>query len=65
MKIELKPCPFCDAKASVVEGGINGQIRTYGLVEHERDCWFVFGLPYPYQHILVEEFDAWNRRASD
>lgn len=60
---ELKPCPFCDGEALVMEGGINGKLRVYGLVEHRDGCFFLAdGLPTKYQHIMKEDFDAWNRR---
>ena len=57
-------CPFCGAEALVCEGGINGRLRTYGLVEHKEGCFFLAdGLPSRNQHILEDTFEAWNRRA--
>ena len=61
---ELLPCPFCGGEALVCEGGINGRMRVYGLVEHKDGCFFrCDGLPTKNQHIMREDFDAWNRRA--
>lgn len=61
---KLLPCPFCGGRADIVQGGINGRLRTYGLVDHAVDCWFPFGLVGThYQHIPTDEFAAWNRRA--
>lgn len=46
---ELKPCPFCGGKAEVCEGGINGKMQVYGLVEHKDGCFFLAdGLPTKY-----------------
>ena len=63
---KLLPCPFCGAKALVCEGGINGRLRIYGLVEHDDGCFFLAdGLPMRNQHIMEQDFDAWNRRTDD
>lgn len=63
---ELKPCPFCGGKALVCEGGINGRLRTYGLVEHKEGCFFLAdGLPTRNQHIMKSDFEAWNRRIGE
>lgn len=64
MTQELKPCLFCGGKAEICEGGINGKMQVYGLVEHKDGCFFLAdGLPTRYQHIMESEFDAWNTRA--
>ena len=64
MTDELKPCPFCGGEAEVCEGGINGKMRVYGLVEHKNGCFFLaYGLPTRNQHIMESEFDTWNIRA--
>lgn len=64
MTQELKPCPFCGGEAAVCEGGINGKMRVYGLVEHKDGCFFLAdGLPTRYQNIMESEFDIWNTRA--
>lgn len=61
---ELLPCPFCGGEAEVCEGGINGKMRVYGLVEHKDGCFFLAdGLPTKYQHIMERDFAAWNTRA--
>lgn len=61
---QLLPCPFCHGRADVVEAGLNGRLMTYGLVEHEEGCFFLAdGLPIKYQHVMQEDFAAWNRRA--
>ena len=60
----LKPCPFCGGETEVCEGGINGRMQIYGLVEHKDGCFFLAdGLPSRYQHIMECDFDAWNKRA--
>lgn len=61
---ELLPCPFCGGEALVCEGGINGRMMTYGLVEHKDWCFFLAdGLPTKNQHIMESDFEAWNTRA--
>ena len=60
----LLPCPLCGGEAEVCEGGINGKMQVYGLIEHKDGCFFLAdGLPTKYQHIMESEFDAWNERA--
>lgn len=60
---KLKSCPYCGGETLVCEGGINGRLRRYGLVEHREGCFFlVDGLPSRYQHIMERDFEAWNRR---
>lgn len=62
---ELKPCPFCGGEAQVREGGINGRMRVYALIEHEKGCFFrADGLPTKYQQVMESEFAAWNRRTA-
>lgn len=62
---KLLPCPLCGGEAKVCEGGINGKMRVYGLVEHKDGCFFLAdGLPTKYQHIMESDFDAWNTRAA-
>lgn len=62
---KLLPCYFCGGEAKVCEGGINGKMRVYGLVEHKEGCFFLAdGLPTKYQHIMESDFDAWNARAA-
>lgn len=55
----LKPCPFCGGKAEVWED----RVRTWGLIEHDQDCWLAYDIPRHKQEIPRAEFDSWNRRA--
>ena len=55
---ELKPCPWCGAKAEVWQDGV----RTWGLIEHKPDCWLAYDIPRHKQEIPRAEFAAWNRR---
>lgn len=60
----LKQCPFCGGETYVCEGGINGRMTTYGLVEHKDGCFFLAdGLPSKNQHVMENDFEAWNTRA--
>ena len=56
---ELKPCPFCGAKAEVLQDNV----CTWGLIEHKPDCWLAYDEPRHKQEIPQAEFDAWNKRA--
>lgn len=62
---ELLPCPFCSGESLVCEGGINGRLTKYGLVEHKDGCFFLSdGLPTKNQHIIESDFESWNTRAN-
>jgi hypothetical protein len=58
-RTELKPCPWCGAKAEVWQDSV----RTWGLIEHKPDCWLAYDIPRHKQEIPRAEFAAWNRRA--
>lgn len=59
MAEELRSCPFCGAKAEVWQDNV----RTWGLIEHEPDCWLAYDVPRHKQEIPRAEFSSWNRRA--
>lgn len=55
---ELKPCPFCGAKA----GYPNGDILRYGASGKEWMHWrngCILG------GFIIKDIEAWNRRAND
>ena len=60
MSEELKPCPWCGAKAEVFW---QNNVCTWGLIEHKPDCWLAYDMPRLKQEIPRAEFAAWNRRA--
>jgi hypothetical protein len=57
---QLAPCPFCGARAEVWQD----YKRTWGLIEHEPDCWLAYDIPRHKQEIPRAEFAAWNRRTN-
>jgi len=59
MANKLKPCPFCNAKASRKKH-LAGTDETYFMFLHEDDCWFG---KLQSTTVYEDEIPMWNRRA--
>lgn len=57
MMRELKPCPFCDGKAELVDYGLTGRLKVVMCL----DC----GARTRVFERGENACDAWNRRARD